>query len=78
MKCIGEKLRKIDPQRWEEVPITFKTHFRSEGGDIDIYTSIHIHDALEKEFNIDIKDRNILVADMETAFYVVTQSHDAI
>lgn len=30
IKVVGEKLREIDPLRWETVPITFKTHFRDE------------------------------------------------
>jgi hypothetical protein len=62
---------KVDPGRWEAVPITFKTNFRDENGYSDVYTSIHIHDALEREFGIDIKDRHVLVTDVETAFYVV-------
>lgn len=71
-------MRKEDPQRWETVPITFKTNFRDENGYADIRTSIYIHDALEKEFLIDIKDRNFLVTDVEGAYFVVTQHHDAI
>eukprot|EP00331_Platyophrya_macrostoma_P023938 CAMPEP_0176444056 /NCGR_PEP_ID=MMETSP0127-20121128/22823_1 /TAXON_ID=938130 /ORGANISM="Platyophrya macrostoma, Strain WH" /LENGTH=127 /DNA_ID=CAMNT_0017829467 /DNA_START=34 /DNA_END=417 /DNA_ORIENTATION=- len=78
IKAIGERLRKIDPARWDPVPITFKTHFRDEEGYADIATSIHIHEALEKEFSIDIKDRHIMITDVETAFYVVMKSHDAI
>eukprot|EP01017_Pseudomicrothorax_dubius_P000774 TRINITY_DN0_c2589_g1_i1.p1 TRINITY_DN0_c2589_g1~~TRINITY_DN0_c2589_g1_i1.p1 ORF type:complete len:125 (+),score=14.16 TRINITY_DN0_c2589_g1_i1:27-401(+) len=78
IKCVGERLRKIDPARWESVPITFNTHFRDEQGFADIATSIHIHDALEREFNIDVKDKACLVTDIETAFYVVMKHHDAI
>jgi acyl carrier protein len=77
VKVIGERLRRVDPGRWETVPITFKTHFRDENGYADIATAIHIHDALEREFGIDIKDRQILVTDVETAFYVVMQHHEA-
>jgi hypothetical protein len=40
IKCIGERLRKIDPDRWNGVPITFKTHWYSEGGYTDIPTCI--------------------------------------
>jgi uncharacterized protein YjfI (DUF2170 family) len=50
----------------------------NEDGFADIFTSIHIHEALEKEFNIDVKDKNILVTDIETAYYVVMKSHGAL
>ncbi len=78
IRVVGERLRKIDPARWETVPITFKTHWRSENGYCDVSTSIHIHDALEKEFSMDIKDRCILITDVETAFYTIMQHHDAL
>ena len=60
------------------VPISFNTHFRDEGGFIDVETAIQVHEALEREFGIQIKDRNILITDIETAYYVITQHHDAI
>ena len=40
--------------------------------------SIHIHEALEKEFNIDVKDKVTLVTDVEIAYYVVMKSHGAL
>jgi len=76
IKVIGERLRQYDPARWENVPITFKTHFRDENGYSDVATSIHIHDALEREFGIDVKDRLALVTDVQTAFYIVMSHHD--
>ena len=78
IRCVGEKLRQIDPARWETVPITFKTHFRDEEGFTDIYTCIHVHEALEREFGIEIKDKQILVSDVETAFSVVMQTHESL
>lgn len=60
------------------MPISFNTHWNDEGGYIDVDTAIQVHEALEKEFGIDIKDRNILITDVETAYFVVTQHHDAI
>ena len=75
---MGERLRKVDPARWESVPITFKTHFRDENGFADIATSIHVHEALEKEFNIEIRDKQILVTDIETAFYVINKTHESL
>ena len=76
--CVGTRLRQLDPQRWNSVPITFNTHFRDEAGYTDIHTSIHVHDALEKEFGIDVNDKKILIADVETAFFVVIKGHDSI
>ena len=52
------------------------SHFRDENGYSDVATSIHVHDALEKEFGIDVKDRLALVTDVETAFYIVMSHHD--
>jgi hypothetical protein len=40
--------------------------------------SIHIHEALEKEFNIDVKDKVTLVTDVEIAYYIVMKSHGAL
>ena len=40
IKCIGERLRKVDPDRWEGVPISFKTNWSNEGGYVDIATCI--------------------------------------
>ena len=45
--------------------------------DVRILDSINIHDALEREFKMEIKDRNILITDVETAYYVVGQHHDS-
>ena len=59
------------------VPITFNTHWRDEGGFADVETAIHVHEALEKEFGIDIKDRHVLITDVHMAYHIVTQCHDA-
>lgn len=75
---VGRRLREIDPARWETVPITFKTHWKDENGYSDIRTCIMVHDAIEREFGIDIIDRAILINDFEQAYYVVMQSHDAV
>lgn len=76
--CVGRRLREVDPQRWGSVPITFNTHFRDEGGALDTRTCANIHDALEREFGIEIKDRYILIGDVQAAFYVINEHHDAI
>lgn len=66
------------PRLTQGVPISFNTHWRDEGGFLDIETCIHVHEALEHEFGIDIRDRHVLIGDVETAFYVVTQHHDSV
>jgi hypothetical protein len=43
----------------------------------DIETCIHVHDALEREFGVEIRDRQVLITDIETAFHVINQSHDS-
>ena len=46
-------------------------------GHSDLRTCIMVHDAIEREFGIDINDRAVLISDFETAYYTVMQSHDA-
>jgi hypothetical protein len=60
------------------VPISFNTHWRDEGGFIDIETCVHVHEAIEREFGIEVRDRHVLISDIETAYYVVTQHHDSL
>lgn len=60
------------------MPISFNTHWRDEGGNVDIDTCIYVHEALEHEFGIDIRDRHVLIADIEMAFHIVTQHHEAL
>jgi len=54
------------------------THWRDEGGYIDVETSVQVHEAIEREFGIDIKDRHVLISDVEQAFHIVMQHHDAV
>ena len=61
IKVCGERLRHIDPNRWDGVPITFKTHWNNENDEIDIKVCILMHDAIENEFNVEIDDRKILM-----------------
>ena len=53
------------------MPVTFKTHWNSESSNINIKTCIMIHDALEREFNLDIDDRKILLQSIEDCFNFV-------
>ena len=75
--CVGKRLREIDPLRWNSVPITFRTNFRDGFGNADLRTIMHVHDAIEREFRIEIKDRHTLITDLELGYYVVSQHHDA-
>lgn len=63
--------------KWESTPITFNTNWNDAAGYVDVATCIHVHDALEKEFGIEIKDRAFLVSSIETAFYIVNIHHDS-
>ena len=78
IRCIGERLRHIDPNRWDGVPITYKTNWNSEGDEICIKTCILIHDAVEREFNIDIDDRKHLLQSVEDVFQFIMSLHAAL
>ena len=78
IKAVGDRLRHADPQRWDGVPITFKTNWNSENDNIDIKTCILVHDALEREFNIDIDDRRLLLQSVQDCFHFVMSMHTAI
>lgn len=67
----------MDPLRWNSVPITFQTKFENENGQYDIRTIINVHDALEKEFHIDIMDKNFLCTSIEGCFDIVNRHHEA-
>lgn len=70
---------RCDPTRWDGIPITFETKWIDPDNSIfDVRTSIMIHDALEKEFNIDIMDKNILIGSVKQAVGFVIDNHNAI
>lgn len=79
IKCVGNRLREYDPLRWESVPITYQTVYNdSTSSSNDIALVINIHDAIEKEFNIDIDDRKILLGSIEECVKFIMESHAAI
>ena len=78
ISAIVDRIDAVFSARMHLAILSFNTHWNDEGGYIDVDTAIQVHEALEKEFGIDIKDRNILITDVETAYFVVTQHHDAI
>ena len=78
IRCVGDRLRQTDPSRWEGVPITFKTHWNTEKDTTCIKTCVLVHDALEREFNIDIDDKKILLQSIESCFRFVMSVHAAV
>ena len=59
------------------MPITFKTNWNSENDNIDLKTCIMIHDAIEREFSIDIDDRRILLQSVQDVFHFMMGVHGA-
>ena len=78
IKICGDRLRHIDPNRWDGVPITFKTHWNNENDEMDIKTCVLIHDAVENEFAIEIDDRKILMQSVQDVFHFVMSMHAAV
>ena len=70
---------RTDPHRWDGVPVTFETRWNEEDTPmIDVRTAILVHDALEKEFNIDIDDKKILMGSVKEAVNFILEAHTAI
>ena len=78
IRCVGERLRHADPNRWDGVPITYKTNWLSEGDEICVKTCVLIHDVIEREFNIDIDDRKHLLVSVEDVFQFLMGVHAAL
>lgn len=64
--------------RWEGVPITFKTNWLTDAGNIDVRTTILVHDAMEREFCIDVDERKIILNSIEECFDFIMMTHQAI
>ena len=75
---MGERLREVDQFRWDGVPITFKTNWKTENDEICVRTCIYVHDALEREFTIDIDDRKVLLTTIEESFAFIVDEHNAL
>lgn len=78
IKCIRERLNAYDPQRWQGVEITYNSHWNQADGAVDIATCIQVHEALEREFKIEIKDNRALINDVAFACAIVTGEHGAV
>ena len=68
----------MDQFRWDGVPITFKTNWKTENDEICVRTCIYVHDALEREFTIDIDDRKVLLTTIEESFAFIVDEHNAL
>ena len=78
IKCCGDRLRHIDHNRWDGVPVTFKTHWNNENDEYDLRTCILMHDAIEAEFNIDIDDRKHVLQSVQDCFHFIMSVHAAV
>ena len=78
IKVCGDRLRHIDANRWDGVPITFKTHWNDENDQMDIKTCVLMHDAIESEFSIEIDDRKHLLQSVQDVFHFIMSMHAAV
>jgi len=62
------------------VPITYQTVFNiyNDHGSRDIPLAINIHDALEREFNIEVDDKKILLNSVEECVKFILEDHKSI
>ena len=60
------------------MPVTFKTHWKDENEGVDVRTCVFVHDALEREFCIDIDDRKVLLNSIEECFAFILSEHSAL
>jgi hypothetical protein len=72
LRCVRERLVEYDPQRWKDVEFSFETHWLTPNGKVDIATCIQVHEALEKEFKIEIMDNRVLISDIASACSTVS------
>lgn len=72
IKCIRERLVHYDPLRWTDVEFSYNSHWLKTDGQVDVATCIQVHEALEKEFKIEIYDQRILIYDIAGACGIVS------
>merc|ERR1711976_601484 len=79
IKLVGQTLREYDPERWESVPITYETQWNNPDFPyVNIRQSILIHDAIEKEFNVDVDDKKILMSSVKEVVGFILENHAAV
>jgi len=76
VKCVRERLLEYDPERWRGVEITYNSHWLRPNGKVDIATCIQVHEALEKEFKVEIMDQRTIITDVATACSIVSGLED--
>jgi hypothetical protein len=57
---VGRRLREIDPDRWEDVPVTFKTNWRDEGGIVALNQALAISEHASR-FTMPSKESSELI-----------------
>lgn len=72
IKCVRERLVKYDPQRWQDVEFSYESHWLRPNEQVDVATCIQVHEALEKEFKVEIMDARVLITDIPTACAIVS------
>ena len=70
--CVRERLVQYDPLRWKDVEFSYETHWHRPNGKVDVATCIQVHEALEKEFKVEIMDTRTLISDIPTACSIVS------
>lgn len=72
IKCVRERLVEYDPLRWNEVEFSYESHWLRPNGKVDVATCVQVHEALEKEFKVEIMDNRTLIFDIPTACAIVS------
>ena len=72
IKCVRERLVEYDPLRWNEVEFSYESHWLRPNGKVDVATCVQVHEALEKEFKVEIMDTRTLIYDIPTACAIVS------
>jgi hypothetical protein len=78
IRCIRNRLMSYDPQRWQGVEISYHTNWLRPNGKVDVATCVQIHEALEREFKIEILDQRVLITDVSTACSIVSGEENAL
>jgi hypothetical protein len=54
------------------------TNWLRPNGKVDVATCIQVHEALEREFKIEIMDTRVLITDIATACSIVSGDENAV
>ena len=78
IKCVRDRLVAYDPERWSEVEFSYETHWLRQNGKVDVPTCIQVHEALEREFKVEIMDNRMLVTDVPAACALISGLEDLV